>query len=243
MSSIILVDTVTGSCEAFLDGAVITRLRTAAASAVATRLLLGGRDGARFHRSGIACEEPPAGDLDGASHHGVLVWSRTVETASAFARYAAAEGVSIEIVATPREVAIGSDILCTLTPSQEPIVLGRLVRPGTPREAAGAPPRPDHREIDSEGISRSRVVVDSFEVASTSPATCAFLSLRASSHGATLRRSWARSSLAEPPRRTDRDGITLYKSVGIPTQDVATARLALTIARKRGVGTEVDLWA
>ena len=52
-------------------------------------------------------------------------------------------------------------MVCTLTPSREPVVEGAWFRPGQHVNAVGAPPRPDHREIDSAGMARARVFVDS----------------------------------------------------------------------------------
>ena len=52
-------------------------------------------------------------------------------------------------------------MVCTLTPSREPVVEGAWFRPGQHVNAVGAPPRPDHREIDSAGMARARVFLDS----------------------------------------------------------------------------------
>ena len=70
-------------------------------------------------------------------------------------------GLEIESAASPRAVVEGSDVVCTLTPSREPIVEGAWFKPGLHINAVGAPPRADHREIDSAGLARARVVLDS----------------------------------------------------------------------------------
>lgn len=242
MSTIILVDTVTGVCDAYLDGAVITNLRTAAASAVATKVLarqgssvlgfIGAGSLARSHLRAIRTVRPI---------ESVLVWSRTLETANAFASYAEAQGVHAEVLPSPRDVTRASDIVCSLTPSPEPIVLGRWFQPGLHVNAAGAPPRRDHREIDSHGVRISRVVVDSFPVALQKSGD---LNVPLSEGVITedhFQDELGQVIIGERPGRTTADEITLYKSVGIATQDIATARLAVLTARKRGVGTEIDL--
>jgi ornithine cyclodeaminase/alanine dehydrogenase len=244
MSTIVLVDTVTGRCEAFLDGAAVTQLRTAATSAVATKLLarhdatvlgfIGAGALARSHLRAIRVVR---------RIERVLVWSRTAATANAFARYAEDEGVKAEVLASTQDVTIACDILCTLTPSREPIVEGRWFQPGLHINAAGSPPRRSYREIDSDGIRRSRVVVDSLPVP---VALHKSGDLHVPLTEGVITRQHVEDELGQllvgaRPLRTSDDEITLYKSVGIATQDVSTARLALSIARGRGVGTEIDL--
>ena len=242
MSTIALVNTYSGVCEAFLDGAAITQLRTAAASAVATKLLaredasvlgfIGAGALARSHLRAIR-----------ATRHvdQVVVWSRTAETASSFVRFAEELGVKVKALASPEKITTTSDILCTLTPSREPIVFGRWFRPGLHINAAGSPPRRDHREIDSLGIQRSRVVVDLLEVALRKAGD-----LNVPLSEGVITRHHFEDELGqvingERPRRKNDEEITLFKSVGIATQDIATARLAVSIARSRGIGTEINL--
>jgi alanine dehydrogenase len=153
----------------------------------------------------------------------------------------ASEGFRVEIAATPDEVVSASDILCTLTPSPEPLVLGRWFQPGLHVNCVGAPPRRDYREIDSEGIRRSRVVVDSLTVALQKSGDV----LIPLSEGVITQHHFedelGQIIIGERPRRTNELEVTLYNSVGIATQDIATARLAVAIARKLGIGTEIDL--
>jgi ornithine cyclodeaminase/alanine dehydrogenase len=242
MSTIALVDINTGVCEAFLDGAVITQLRTAAASAVATKLL--AREDATvlgfIGAGGLAKSHLRAIRAVRQVDH-VVVWSRTTDTAGAFVRFAEELNVKVEVLASPEEVTKASDVLCTLTPSREPIVLGRWFRPGLHINAAGSPPRREYREIDSLGIQRSRVVVDLLDVA-----------LRKSgdlnmplSEGIVTKEHFedelGQVITGQRPGRTSKDEITLFKSVGIATQDIVTARLAVSNARRRGIGTEINL--
>ena len=56
-------------------------------------------------------------------------------------------------------------MLCTLTPAVEPVVRGEWFQPGLHVNAVGSRPRADHREIDSAGMVRARVFVDSLATA------------------------------------------------------------------------------
>lgn len=241
-STIVLVNPETGRCEAFLDGGGITLLRTAAASAVATRHLarsgpavlglIGAGAQARAHLAAIQCVR----EVD----H-VLVWSRTTATAARFADESAAGGVRVSVAASPEEVVRHADILCTLTPSQMPIVRGEWFPAGLHINAVGAPPRRDHREIDTLGIVRSHVVVDSYDTAIEESGD---VMIPVSEGAITL--DHFRVELGEvingtrPGRRDDTE-ITLYNSVGVGIQDIATARLAVDLAREAGLGTEIAL--
>lgn len=113
-STILVTSVRTGECVAVLDGALITRARTAAASAVATRHLARpdssvlGLIGA----GNLAVEHVRA--LTAVASVGeIVVWSRSSTTLD---RFSEAVGRPVRIAADPREVAATSDILCTLTP-------------------------------------------------------------------------------------------------------------------------------
>lgn len=241
-STIVLVDTGTGACEAVLDGAAITAHRTAAASAVATKYLarndarviglVGAGRLARAHLEAIRLVRPV---------EQVLVWSRSAATSNALAAWAEATGLVVKVSEGPQEVVSASDIVCTLTPSPVPLVNGSWFRPGLHVNAVGAPPRPDHREIDTEGIRRSRVVVDSFAVASHKAGELVIPLHEGAITEAHFRDELGQVVVGQRPARTGADQVTLYKSVGLGIQDVATARLVVAGARRTGTGTDVPL--
>lgn len=241
-SLIVLIDPNTGGYEAILHGAAITRFRTAAASAVATRHLarsasrsvgfIGAGTLARTHLAALRLVRPLSD---------VVVWSRTLETAKSFADEAGSDGLVVRVAASAEEVVRSADVVCTLTPSKAPHVMGRWFRAGQHINAVGAPPRPDHREIDTEGIVRSRVVVDSRQVAYEESGEV----LIPLAEGAIDKRHFA-VELGDViagnavGRRSD-DDITLYNSIGLGIQDVAAAGLVVSKARKKGLGLELRL--
>ncbi|MGY0018009.1 ornithine cyclodeaminase family protein [Streptomyces sp. cg35] len=244
-SAVLAVAADTGACEALLDGAALTRVRTAAATAVATRALaradsrvlglVGTGPLALAHARALLPHRP---------YERVVLWGRTPERARDLAARIAAElDVKAEVLATPREVTEAADVLCTLTPSREPLVLGAWFAPGLHVNAVGAPPRADHREIDTEGVARSLVVVDSYATArAKSGEVC--VPLAEGAFGDDHVRLELGDVLAgRRPGRTADGDITLFDSVGVGLQDLAAARLLVDAARERGVGTEVDLGA
>jgi len=241
-SLIVLVDPRTGTYEAVLHGALVTLFRTAAASAVATRHLanptggtlglIGAGAQARAHVEAVRLVR----QVDE-----VVVWSRTRATSQAFAEDLAGAGVRLRIAGSAEEVVRAADVLCTLTPSRDPVVRGEWFRPGQHVNAVGAPPRPDHREIDTEGVTRSRVVLDSRSVAY---AESGDVMIPVAEGAITLDHLDVElgevvAGLAEGRRRPD--DITLFNSVGMGIQDLAAARLVVEKARAKGLGLQVDL--
>jgi ornithine cyclodeaminase/alanine dehydrogenase len=241
-SLIVLVDPGTGACEAVLDGAAITLMRTAAASAVATRQLanpggttlglVGAGGQARAHLEAIRQVRPVKK---------VVVWSRSRSTAERLVKDLRGDDVELSVAGSPREVVAASDVLCTLTPSLHPIVLGEWLRAGMHVNVVGAPPRPSHREIDTEAVVRSRVVVDDAEVARQESGAIVV----ALAEGA-VGPEHCRTELGEVVaglsigRRSPAE-ITMYTSVGVGIQDVVVARLVLDLARAKGLGIDIDL--
>src|SRR5882757_1021050 len=122
-----------GKPVALLDAAEITAIRTAAASGLATRLLarpeagdlalLGAGEQARSHLEAM---------LSVRALRRIRVWARDGAKAAAFAASEGAKhGIVVEAATTVREAVAGADLICTLTKSQEPILLGDWLTPGT----------------------------------------------------------------------------------------------------------------
>lgn len=245
-SVVVLVSQATGACAGIIHGQIPTRIRTAAASAVATRHLarpdsrvlglVGAGDLAIEHVRALVEVRPI---------ERVLVWSRNPATVSRFTAQVSRNlpSLAIENVASPRDVVIGSDVVCTLTPSREPVVEGAWFAPGLHINAVGAPPRPDHREIDSAGLGRARIFLDSIGTAMHESGDV----LLALADGAITKDQVATELgdviTGKASGRVSRDDITLYNSVGIGIQDLAIGSLLLERARQKGVGMKIDLGA
>jgi len=245
-SVLILVSQATGACAAIIHGQIPTRLRTAAASAVATQHLarpdcrilglIGAGDLAVEHVNAL---------LQVRQIDRVLVWSRNPATVCRFTAQVKLNfpGLAVVSAASPREVVEGSDIVCTVTPSREPIVEGAWFKPGLHVNAVGAPPRGDHREIDSAGLAKARVFLDSLGTAMHESGDI----LLALADGA-ITEGHVGTELGQViagtvPGRISREDVTLYNSVGIGIQDLAIGGLILDRARQKGVGLEIDLGA
>jgi len=241
LATVLLLDPATGELLALLDGRLITEMRTAAVTAVSVELLarpdarrlamLGSGVQARSHLRALALVRPPAS---------VRVWSPTAEHARRFAREMADEAACpIEPAASVAEAVAGADIVVAVTSARKPVLEGAHLEPGMHVCAVGAS-TPDRRELDAEAVARCRVFVDSRAAARIEAGDL----LMAEAEG----RVGADHVVAElgevaagAPGRGGPEEITLFKSLGLAVEDVASARLACERARELGIGTTVAL--
>lgn len=230
-----------GQPVALLDAAEITAIRTAAASAVATRLLaqqdagdlalIGAGEQARAHLEAM---------LAVRSLRRVRVWARDGGKAAAFAQVEGARHrIAIEAAPTVREAVAGADIICTLTKAREPILLGEWLVPGMHLNVVGSS-APSAAEIDTPAVVKARFFVDYRD--STIHEGGEYL--RALKEGAIapdhiLAEIAEVASGSKVGRRSPQD-MTLYKSLGIAPQDLAAAHFVLEKARASGTGEVID---
>lgn len=241
--AVLLFDTEYGRLIAILDASTITALRTAAVTAVATRALsrpdsrtlglLGAGVQAETHLESISLVRP----IDE-----VRVWSRSGARAHRFAERFGAKAERIVVCASAREAVEGSDIVCTLTSSREPVVLGDWLAPGTHVNAVGAS-LATSRELDSAAVVKSRLYVDRRE--STLNEGGDFLvPKREGLIGDDHIVGEIGELLVDPPRvpgRRSAEEITLFKSLGLAIEDVAAARRVYDRAVASGAGRWLEL--
>lgn len=156
----VLFDGPDGSPLAVIDGTELTYRKTAADSALGSRLL--SRPDARtllmVGAGGLAPHLVAAHRAVRPSIERVLLWNRTRARAEALATVLGAEAVDDLAAAVPQ-----ADIVCTATMTAEPLVEGRWLRPGTHLDLVGAF-LPDRREVDDEAVLRAELYVDTREV-------------------------------------------------------------------------------
>ena len=238
---VLLFEVEHGQPVAMLDGAEITALRTAAASGLATRLLarpdasdlaiLGAGEQAGTHLASMLCVR---------KLRRIRVWGRDLEKASAFAQAEGAKhGVTIEVAGTARDCVKDADIICTVTKAREPILLGEWIKPGAHLNVVGSSIA-STAEIDIPTVVKSRYFVD----CRSSTITEGGDYLRALRAGA-ITPEHILGEIGEVANgskvgRTSPDDVTLYKSLGIAPQDLASAHYVLQKAREQGVGQVID---
>jgi len=133
-----------------------------------------------------------------------------------------------------------ADLICTCTTSAEPLFALKDVRPGVHITAMGAY-RPNTREIGSDVVANSAVIVDSYEGALNEAGEFVI----AIKEGA-ITRDHLYASIAElmagtKPVPEDDSKTTLFKSLGMALEDLVAADLAYRKAVEKGIGKEVRL--
>jgi len=230
----------TGDLLAMMEADTLGRLRTGAASAVATRYLARAEAGtvgiigtgwqARTQLEAIARVRPVAL---------VQAYSRTPQRREAFAaEMVQVLGAEVVAVDSAEEAVAGADIVVTMTTAREPVLLGRWLRPGIHVNAAGANAA-DRRELDAEAVVRAdRIVVDSREQAMVESGDLQ-VPVREG------RLSWERVAelgavvAGDAPGRQGDQEVTLFKSLGIALEDVALMHLVYKRAKEAGRGEEI----
>ena len=243
-SVVVLLSHTTGECEAIIDGQILTRQRTAATSAVAARYLARGDSSVLgLVGAGKLAVEHVRALCEVLPIQRVLVWSRSEATIARFMKdvIERLDSVEVEVLGSPRDVVARSDVVCTLTPAREPVVEGSWFVPGLHINAVGAPPRADHREIDSAGMARAKVFVDSVATAIQKSGDVRIPLAEGVITEDHIRWELGDVIAGSSPGRTGNDDITLFNSVGIAIQDLALGSLLVERARVARVGIELDL--
>jgi alanine dehydrogenase len=232
----------TGALDAIIEAEHLSLVRTAAATAVATRHL--ANPGSKV--VGILGTGTHAvAQLEGAclSHdiEKVYAWSRTAENVREFAETMSAKlGIDVVAAGTAEEAVRDADIVVTITSSQRPILSGEWLKPGAHVNLVGAM-KPTSREVDDRTLERATLLtVDDWQQAHHEAGEY----IEATEAGVI---SW--DQIKEfgdvvagvvPGRNNERD-ITVFKSHGIGAWDVAAGALALDLSREQGVGKDFPI--
>ncbi len=248
LASIALLDPETGGLRALLDGRYITESRTAAVSAVTSRLL------ARKNASALAII---GSGVQARSHlealsrvhrlRQVTIWSpnkehrdRFVDWCQTAVRPRSDHGLTAATaVDHAGEAVVGADLIVLATSSPTPVIENNWVKPGAHVMSVGAC-RPNQREMDPELVQRARLFVDSRAAALVESGDVVM--------GMREGRFTADHIVAEigelvnggSGRQTERD-VTIFKSLGLAVEDVTAADLAYRRAVERGIGKELEL--
>ena len=155
---VVLFDGETGAALALMDGTELTYRKTAADSALGSKLLsrLDSRTLLMVGAGGLAAHLITAHRAVRPSLDRVLIWNRSADKAERMIE----EGVADEIVDDLEAAVRRSDIICTATMTKQPLILGEWLSSGTHLDCVGAF-LPDHREIDDDVVRRAEIFVDS----------------------------------------------------------------------------------
>lgn len=239
---VVLFDTSNGSPRAILDAATITKIRTGAASGVATRLLARENAGdLAVIGSGVQATSHLAAMAVARPLRRVRVWSPNADRCAAFAkRESERHGIDVEVAASAHQAVDGADLVCTTTTSAEPVVRGSWLAPGAHVNAAGSSVKSD-RELDTDAVSRSRLFVDRRESTVNEAGDYLFPLAEGAITEEHILGEIGDLLLGRSEGRRNDDEITLFKSLGLAVEDLSTAAYLVERARASGRGIEVEI--
>jgi ornithine cyclodeaminase/alanine dehydrogenase-like protein (mu-crystallin family) len=238
---VILFETGNGIPRAIMDGREITAIRTAAATAAGTDALarrdtrtlaiFGYGEQAHTHLEAV----PKVRAFERA-----LVWGRDFEKTRAFcAAEQAHHPFEIVAVQTAKEAAIEADVLCTTTAAREPFFEADWLRPGQHLNVVGSSV-PTTSEIDVQTVARCRLFVDFKESALALAGD-----FRRAREAGVVGDDHILGSIGDvltgrvAGRTSDQD-ITLFKSLGMVSEDLVSADFILAEAERLSVGQLVE---
>jgi ornithine cyclodeaminase/alanine dehydrogenase-like protein (mu-crystallin family) len=232
---VLLHDGETGELVAVLNASPITEIRTAAVSAVATRTLarpdaervaiLGAGVQARAHVDAMRAV------LDDPE---IRIWTRRLEAAD---ELAAEVGASVS--PSPDAALFGAEVVCTTTGATEPVVEKRWLARGAHVNAVGAC-LPTIRELDTETMADASLFVDRRESALNEAGDYVLAAAEGAIGPDHIKAELGEVLAGMHPGREHEDELTVFESLGIAVEDLATAELVVRRARERGIGAEVD---
>ena len=235
---IVCFDPADGTPIALMDATYVTAIRTAAGSALATRLLAReDADVLAIVGTGVQARSHARAVPLTLSFGRILIAGRDPKKAEVLAG-------ELDAVAAPDyETAVSqADVVCACTHSSDPVVRREWVRPGTHINSVGYTPG---IEIDPETVADALVVVEA-RASALAPLPAGANELLWPIRDGLISEDHVHAEIGElvagtKPGRTSPEQITLYKSVGVAVQDAVAATLVLEAARNSGAGTDIDL--
>jgi ornithine cyclodeaminase/alanine dehydrogenase-like protein (mu-crystallin family) len=231
--TVTLFDGETGAPRAILDASALTEIRTAAVSALATRLL------ARADARTLAIL---GAGVQAAAHLHALRLVRDFDRIRVHSRTRAhAERLGVEVAASAQDAVRDADVVVTATNAREPVIERAWLAAGTHVNAVGAS-APASRELDTATVAAAALFCDSRDSLEHEAGEYRLAVEEGVIHGA----SHVRATLGEVaaglrPGRSSPEEITLFRSLGLGIEDLAAAEHAVDNARRLGLGTEVEL--
>ena len=240
---VLLFSAETGDLLSIVQADNLGRMRTGAASGVATKYL--AKEGASTVGM-IGSGGQAATQLEAVSAvrniKSARVYSRRPEPLAAFCT-TMSEKLRIDVspAHSPEEAVTGADVIVTITNARDPVVKGEWVSEGAHINAAGSNSLV-RKEIDNDSVRKSDIItVDSREQARLECGDLLVAAERGVVNWETVTELGDVVS-GKTPSRTSDSQITLFESQGLAIQDVATATKLYELALANGLGQEIDIF-
>ena len=251
LATIMLLDPETGALVSLLDGRYITEARTAAVSAVSSRLLarktaaslaiIGSGVQARSHLEALSrvhtLRQVTVWSPNKSHRDQFVDWANSASSPGSDTRRTPVRP-QVKAVEHAGEAVVGADIVVLVTASPTPVLENGWVKPGAHVISVGAC-RPNQREMDPALVARARLFVDS-RASALAESGDVVMGIQEGRFTA----DHIAGELGEIPaaggRQSDTE-VTIFKSLGLAVEDVTAADLAYRRAVERGIGQELEL--
>jgi len=239
--AVLLFEAERGRLLAVMDASSITAIRTAAVSGVATRALA-REDAGDLAILGTGVQALTHLEAMAEARHlrRVRAWSRDPAGVARFAAHASEQlGIRVEAAGSAREAVLGTDLVCTVTASREPVLRGEWLAPGAHVNAVGAS-LPNARELDTPAMVAARLFVDRRESALHEAGDFLIPKAEGAITDAHIQAELGEVLTGSHPGRRSPEEITVFKSLGLAVEDVAAAQRIHQNALQSGAGSFVD---
>jgi len=220
---VILFDANNGQPLMIFDASEITALRTAAVSALATTLL--SRQDAEVLSivgSGEQAERHIESILLVRKIRQINTWSRNEKNATRLAsKVSERHNIPVVVSKNAKEAMKDADIICTVTSSPEPVVLGNWISRGAHINAVGSS-TPVARELDTNAVLKSKLYTDCYESILNEAGDFLIPKKEGAVTDSHIRGDLGELLLGTKRGREDKDEITLFKSLGIASEDISS---------------------
>lgn len=251
--TVLVCDDQTGMPIGILDGAYVTGIRTGAAGAIGAKylakkqaktfLMVGAGHISTFQIAATLMMIPTITTVriyDPMDFENATKLASTIrETLKSEFAFEAGEEITFEAVDQIEEATKNSDIIITATPSKKPIILADWVKPGTHFSCIGADME-GKQEIDGTILAKARVFVDDLEQ------NCNVGEIEVPLKQGLLKKEDVLGEIGHVMNggitgRTSDEDITVYDATGTALLDLVVGKLAIDIAKEKGIGVEVTL--
>jgi ornithine cyclodeaminase/alanine dehydrogenase len=244
--TVLLNDPRSGRLLAIMDGAVLTAIRTGAATGVATRHLARvDVAAATIFGAGAQARTQLEALVEVRGIRKVKVYDVSLEAATRYSATMSRElGVDVTVARDSREAISDADVVVTATTSKTPVFKGEWLNEGTHINGIGSH-HPDARELDTSTILRAKgkgkIVVDSREACLMEAGDIIIPIKEGVIAEGDIHAEIGEIVNGTKAGRTSNWEVTLFKSVGLAVQDAAAALAAYSTALKKGIGRDVDI--
>ena len=222
--AVLLFESTHGQLLAIVDGDEITAIRTAAVSALATKLLarevvstlavLGSGTQAQQHIEAMLCVRKISS---------IKIWSREFPNAEELAtQIFQKHNITAIAVKDANDAITDADIICTTTASPTPVVFGEWIKKGAHINAVGSC-TPATRELDTVAIINAKLFTDKYESIFNESGDFIIPKKEGAINDDHVKGELGEVITGKKKGRETEDEITVFKSLGIAIEDIYAA--------------------